>query len=284
MLWLWVLVSALGAVMTTNGAVENIDRTRIDEFAIEEVHLRTQDGVHIAAWYLPVEGEAAVVLVPGIGGNRTAMRSRAAFYARHGVASIMPDFRGTGESDRAVVSIGWHERHDIEAAYCYLLARGYTTIGAHGISMGAAAICYSLEEVDDFGWIVLESSYDSIDKAFENRLAMAGLTGPLANLAIPMRVFSTLRMGVTANRLRPVDYIKQATAPTLILAGDAEPELPVADTRALFEACGAETKAIHLFAGAGHENFHRGEYEAEYVDVVASFLESNGIFQPAIEP
>jgi pimeloyl-ACP methyl ester carboxylesterase len=134
MLWLWVALSMLGAVMTTTGKAAIIDRTEIEGFAIEEVHLRTLDGVHVAAWYLPVESDTAVVLLPGIGGNREHMRSRAAFYARNGVASIMPDFRGTGESDPSVVSIGWHERYDVEAAYRYLLARGYERVGAHGIS------------------------------------------------------------------------------------------------------------------------------------------------------
>ena len=276
MIWFWLAASLLGAVMTTGSTADNIDFNHIDEFAVEEVHLRTMDGVHIAASYLPVESDTAVVLLPGIGGNRNHMRSRAAFYARHGVASIMPDFRGTGESDPAVVTIGYNEQYDVEAAYRFLLARGYKRVGAHGISMGAAAICYSMKEIDDYDWVVLESAYDTIDHALENRLAMAKV--PVA-LASAMRVFSEWRMGVGSGELRPVDYVAQCTAPTLILAGDSEPELHVDETEAIYAACESEAKDVHFFHGAGHENFYRGKYAAEFMEVVGEFLTRNGIFR-----
>ena len=274
----WFAMSAFAAVLTTtgsNGALPDIDQ--IDGYPIEEVHLRTMDGVHVAAWYLPADGEKAVVLVPGIGGNRNAMRSRAALYARLGIATILPDFRGTGESDPAVVSMGWHERHDIEAAYRYLLSRGYSRIGAHGISMGAAAICYSFQEIDDFSWVVLESSYDTIDNALDNRLAMGGISGPLIVLTQPMRWFSKLRAGAGPDELRPVDHIRLCTSPTLVMAGDSERELPVSETQSLFEACGADNKRLHFFEGAGHDNFYGGRYAEEYLSQVEGFLAANEI-------
>lgn len=277
MLWLWITLSMLGAVMTTSGKAATFESVDIEGFTVEEVHLRTLDGVHVAAWYLPVESDRAVVLLPGIGGNRNHMRSRAAYYARNGVASIMPDFRGTGQSEAAVVSMGWHERYDVEAAYRYLLARGYAHVGAHGISMGAAAVCYAMQEVDDFAWVVLESSYDTIDNALANRLAIAGV--PML-VAAPLRVFSAWRMAAGPRQLRPVDYIARCTAPTLIVAGDSEAELRVEETEAIYAASGAASKTLHFFAGAGHNNFH-GRYTEEYVQVVGTFLQEHAIIAGA---
>ena len=61
---------------------------------------------------------------------------------------------------------GQHHRRD------FLRAQGYRYVGAHGISLGAATICYSLKEVSDLAFVVLESSYDTMQHAFYNRVEL----------------------------------------------------------------------------------------------------------------
>ena len=71
--------------------------------------------------------------------------------------------------------------------------------------------------------------------------------------------------------MRPVDYVVHASAPTLVLAGDSEVEIPVHETQSIYERCAAPLKRLHFFKGAGHWDF-LGRYGDEYAQVVDSFL------------
>lgn len=269
MVWLWLVVNVVGVCMAVCPSSGDIrEREEIAGHPVAEVHFETGDGVEIAAWYVHAEGDRAVILLPGIDATRNNMTERAAYYRKRGFATLQPDFRGTGESAPALVTMGWNERHDLAAAEAFLRDRGYSEIGVHGVSMGAATICYGLQAEPDWAFVVLESCYDTIDNAFDNRLDMAGVPHVIA---LPMRVLTPIVMGVTSGELRPVAYLRRCTTPTLIMAGDAEPELRVAETEALFDQCGAPVKRMHLFEGGRHENFMR-RYGDEYVDVVSDFL------------
>lgn len=266
----WLLANLLAAWATTmpsNSAIPDMET--IAGQPVQPVKLTAADGVHVAGWYVPAESGRAVVLLTGITSNRRAMVSRAAFYRERDYASVMIDFRGTGESGRAPVTIGWRERLDALAAYRFLQEQGYQRVGMHGISMGAAATAYAMQEETGQAFVVLESCYDTIDNALANRLAMVRVP---PGLAWPMQVFARLRIGAGPRELRPVDYLPACTAPALVLAGDSEPELRVEETRVVFESLGSAEKRLHFFAGGRHQNFH-GRYTEEFEGILGGFLD-----------
>jgi len=78
----------------------------------------------------------------------------------------------SGPRSRAAArsSYGYNERKDVEAAYELLRS---LRIGVSGISMGAAAAAYAVGAGGiDPDWMILESCYDNIRHALENRLAL----------------------------------------------------------------------------------------------------------------
>lgn len=244
-------------------------RTEIAGAPVEDVTILTEDGVHLSAWLARGKPDRAVVLAAGIDANRNALVGRGEFYLARGFTVLLPDLRGTGNSDEHLVTIGWEERKDILACFQFLKDRGYEHVGVDGISLGASAIAYSMLERPGYAFVVLESCYDTLDNAWRNRLAMFHV--PHA-ITLPVRWFVEARVGVKAERLTPFRYMDRCFAPTLIIAGDSEPELKVSETDRIFQRCAAEDKRLYLFQGGHHQDF-LSRFEPEYTSVVGGFLE-----------
>jgi len=172
-LFIWIVLSYVGARYASHPKLVDLPESgHFFDFAVEEITLQTADNVRIEGWYIKGDSAKAVVLTNGIRGNRRGLVERAKLYAEAGFGVLLIDLRGTGESEARPISYGWHERHDIHAATEFLRKKDYTHIGAHGISLGAAATVYGLQEQPDYAFIVLESCYGSVRDALNNRLAM----------------------------------------------------------------------------------------------------------------
>ena len=98
-------------------------------------------------------------------------------------------------------------------------------------------------------FVTLEACYDSIEHALINRLPWV----PLPSVAfLPVRWFGELRLGVALDELRPLDRMARIEAPTLCVAGSEDDKVLPAESRALFDACAAESKELLMIEGAGH--------------------------------
>ncbi len=129
------------AVLVTNREPAVLaDMTPADRgLSFEDVTLTTDDGVELAAWWVPTENGAAVLLLHGSGSTRTATLDHAAVLADAGFGVLMVDARGHGASEGTAMAIGWHGADDLAAAVDWLAARPDVDdgrIGAVGLSMG----------------------------------------------------------------------------------------------------------------------------------------------------
>ncbi len=236
--------------------------------AVEEVAFQTRDAVTIRGWLMTKSPERVVVLVAGLGGNRTSSTEMAALWLEHGWSVLTPDLRATGASTHDQVTFGWDERLDVEAAQGFLRSRGFVRIGGHGVSLGAAALCYSLDDATTWDFLVIESCYDTIENAFRNRMDPLGVP---AFAAWPIKLFVEWRTGIDRSRLEPVRAIRPHTRPLLVMAGDAEYQLKFGEVAALHAACSSEKKILHVFKGHGHHS-HIGRSPQEYRTVFDEFL------------
>jgi alpha-beta hydrolase superfamily lysophospholipase len=269
---IWAVLGYIASYFFVVTRPEQIDdRAEIGGHPLIDITLKAEDGLRIAGWYVPngPKKEKAVILLNGIWGNREGMTSRAELYLARGYAVLLPDLRGTGESEGDMVTYGWQERHDLKAAYAFLRENGYEHVGAHGISLGAATICYSCPEISDYDFVILESSYDNLENAYRNRLAMVGVP---EIVALPVRYFVQWRLGEWAENLQPMESVKACNAPTLVMAGDAERELKLSETQALFANVGATDKQLHIFPGGRHENFY-SRFKEDFVSAFNTFLD-----------
>jgi uncharacterized protein len=251
---LWSVVTVGGVYFTVRprpAAIEDVES--IAGYAVEPVFIDTADAVRLSAWHVAGEPNGrAVILLAGIDANRYACMGRAEFYLKEGYSVLLPDLRASGKSGGDAVTLGWCERMDLVACYAFLKGKGYDFIGVNGISLGAATICYALPELPDLSFLVLESCYDTIPNAVCNRLAMYHAP-PF--IAWPFYLGLSYFTGAPAWRLAPVDFVKYCEAPALIMAGDAEKELKVSETQAIFEQCDAPKKHLHLFKEGRHQDF-----------------------------
>lgn len=267
---LWGIVSVGGVYYTVRPRPEVIqDNENIAGRPVLPVSITTTDGVLLSAWYVAENPDKAVVLLAGIDANRKACVSRAAFYLEEGYSVLLPDLRATGNSGGSAVTLGWCEREDLIACYKFLQEKGYCEIGANGISLGAATICYAVPDLPDIAFIVLESSYDSVVNAVQNRIAMYHAPH---FIAWPYYVGLSFYMGTPAWQLRPLDFITHCKSPALVMAGDSEPELKVTETKDLFAHCTSPHKQLHFFKGGRHQDFLR-KFPEEYKKVMREFLD-----------
>jgi fermentation-respiration switch protein FrsA (DUF1100 family) len=236
------------------------------ELAVERVSFDSRSGSTIRGWYLRGDpGDGAVLLLHGVGSNRSSMVDRARFLHRAGYTVLLPDFQAHGESDGAHITFGSLESLDASAALDFLRrCSGGEPVAAIGVSMGGAAALLGPGplEVDA---LVLESVYPTIRQALEDRLAVwLGPLGALNRWVAPIVIRQVSgEIGVGEEALRPIDRIGSADAPVFVLSGTRDAYTPLAEARALFARAqgpkefwaveGAKHEDLHAFAGAAYE-------------------------------
>jgi uncharacterized protein len=264
----WFLSGYLAALYLT--APNHVHFTISDSTKIKtsEVSLKTEDKVFISASLLNGTSEKAVIILPGIKSNRLSSISRAELYLKKNYTVLIPDLRGTGKSSGNKITFGWDERKDLIACYHYLKNKGYKKIGAHGCSLGAATIAYSLQELNNYDFIVMESCYDNLENAFYNRVSKY----PLPEFAFyPIHFFINKILSSDIHDLKPEEFIKLPQSPVLIMAGDSEFQLKLSETERLYRNCVSPRKSLHIFKGGKHEDF-KIRFEEEYDEVLTNFI------------
>jgi alpha-beta hydrolase superfamily lysophospholipase len=248
----------------------------------EDVECRTADGLRLAGWLVtPPQPRATVALFHGLRGNRGRTWSRIAFLAEAGYRCVAFDHRGHGQSDGRLTSFGFYESRDVAAVLDFIDRRwpGQPRVGL-GISMGAAALCYSSGRAREWNALILESMYHDLGKAFQSRV---GSSYPSWFKRFHRGVIwiTERRLGLRLAELAPIHHIsKLAPTPVLLLTGSEDPHAPPEDIQELFDRC-QEPREIRLVAGAGHEDVceHGGAY---YQELILDFLERRLFPPPAL--
>jgi len=270
---LWFYIGYYSAcTLTATRHVTFDDIQKFDKHSVTPLNLTARDGIAISAWLVDQPSDKAIILLSGIKGNRLAQEKRTKFYLKKGFTVLLPDLRGTGKSGGDCISFGWNEQYDLIACVEELQHRGIQHVAADGLSLGAATILYAHSQLTNFDFVVIESSYDNIENAFQNRMRQY----PIPSFAYyPLRLFTSLKIHTDLKNLSPDQWIKNVRCPTLILAGDSEAQIKVSETQKLYENCGSSKKYLHLFKGGHHEDFI-DRFEAEYTKEISRFLTENG--------
>lgn len=243
---------------------------------LEDISIRTRDGLTLRGWYGAVPDEkATVILLHRYRAGRGFMLSRAQWYAERGYSVLLYDSRATGESDGATISVGWLETDDLTAALAWVRQQGAERIICHGVSQGGATIVLAAERLgEDVAGVILESTYDTLlnagDRRFRNRV---GIPGWLAGIFY--RPFMEMRLGFDIALASPIDHIGTIEAPIFIISGKEDMHTWSSDTRSLYEAAQAPA-TLWLVEGAAHENLLAFAPE-EFSDRLAAFLQQHGL-------
>jgi uncharacterized protein len=161
----------------------------------QEVTLRTEDGLDLAAWYVPSKNGAAVIVFPGRGSRVPQAR----LLVRAGYGVLMLDMRGQGESEGNSNVLGWESQKDLHAAIDFLQQRPDVEkgrIGGIGFSVGGEQMIQAAAENDALRAVVSEG-------AGERSRREGVLQGSSGWLALPTLAVQDLVMTVITGGSAP---------------------------------------------------------------------------------
>lgn len=231
-------------------------------------------GMELVAWFLPpdpaVDG-ATLIFAHGFAGNRGVMLETAVRLHELGYGALLLDLRNHGESGAALTTWGYAEADDLVAAYNYLLTRPEVNparIGLLGKSMGGAAAAQAAAQLPGLGVLVLESTYSSFAGNLPNILP--GVVHQPAYLApLVLRRMSAVSHLPLAD-IQAVDTVRELNVPLLLLHGERDQLVPLAQAQAVFAAAN-QPKQLVVIPGAGHLNTFAVD-PAAYTEHVHRFL------------
>lgn len=231
----------------------------------------TDQGQPVSGWLMRGRpGAGVVLLLHGLRSDRRQMLGRAAFLQRLGYSLLLIDLPGHGESPGEHLSFGAKESEGVRAALAWL-ARELPAerVGVIGVSLGAASLVLARGPRPAPAAVVLESMYPAIEEAVADRLRLhlGDWAAPLAPLLLWQL---PLRLGVSAEQLRPIERLPELGAPLLLATGSMDRHTPLAAAVRLFAAA-HEPKELWVLEGAGHVDLHRFNPRA-YETKVAAFL------------
>jgi alpha-beta hydrolase superfamily lysophospholipase len=238
--------------------------------AYEPVSIVTHDGLTLTGWLVSAARETttAVVVMHGFSGHR--LPELAAFVPwlaeRHHVLQF--DFRGHGESDSSVVTLGAHERRDVEAAVAFLASRQLGPIALFGVSMGAAIAIVAAPELP-VAAVIADAAFAELHHPIANRMREVGYPLPELGARAIVAAAAVRTRSRLADPLRSVARI--APRALLVIAPKDDSLISWRQSLRLFEAAG-EPKELYVAEGAGHAEAYAVDPD-RYRQVVLSFLE-----------
>lgn len=223
---------------------------------IEDVWIRTGDGVRIHGWFVPAPAapggrRSTVLFFHGNAGHIGHRLEKLAILRDLGADVLIVDYRGYGRSEGRPQEAGLYA--DARGAYEHLTgARGVApgTIVLYGESLGSAVASWLAARAEVAG-VILEAPFTSV-----------------ADVGQSMFPFLPVRW-VVRNRFDTLARIGRVRAPILVLHSRDDEFFPMWHAERLVEAAGGRARLVPL--RGGHNDAFLAS-EAEYRRALTGFL------------
>ncbi len=223
---------------------------------VEEVTYPTEDGLTLAAWFVPAvkeESSGTVVVFNGNAGNRGDRTLLAEAIAGRGYAVLLVDYRGYGGNPGKPSEEGLAA--DARAAVAYLRTRSDVDpdrLAYFGESLGAA-VALGLVEHHQPAALVLRSPFTSLPD--------------IGSTHYPFLPTSLMLW----DRFPNLEKIRRTDVPVIIIAGSADRIVPIGHSRRVFEASPGPKRFI-VIDGADHNDLALTA-GTRLIDEVVAFLD-----------
>lgn len=236
-----------------------------------------EDAVLLKGWLIPDkkgDRDSIVIFAHGYLDNRsdnTAPLSIASVLRDCGIASLLFDFRGTGESEGAATSFGYREKDDLLGAVAYAKGLGYTNIGLLGFSMGASTAIMTAAEDPDVKVVVADSPYADFRELLEDGFARMSKL-PKFPFALLLYYETALLGRLHDAGMNPLDAIRHlADRPVMLIHAMYDTWVPASNSQQLYSRADQDTTSLWMTGS----HLHVGSYYAArnvYMSKVSEFF------------
>ncbi|MDJ0869101.1 MAG: alpha/beta hydrolase [Myxococcota bacterium] len=245
----------------------------------ETVEFPAVDGSTLRGWLVPGRSDAqrAVVAVHGGGGDRRSYLRLAPALHAAGYPTLLFDCREHGISDGTGrgLSFGVREQHDVRAAVSWLVGeRGFAGVAGLGRSQGAVSLLQAAQSEPAIEALVWESGGVDLVDVIATAPPMREFSPWFHRLVARVllwRAGASLRAVMTLDTSTRAAALQLASRPLLVIHGDRDERVPVAQGRALYAAA-SEPRSLWIVEGAGHRDIWQVAGEA-YAERIVRFLE-----------
>lgn len=280
----------------------------LDALGGEVVRFHSRDGLRLAARWLPAEAapaewtpdpHEAIVVLHGWSGSSAPDVVEYGPFLRRTAGVLGLDFRGHGGSDAARTTFGLREVEDVAGALAWLGERGIERASLFGLSMGGATAIAAVAVLGDGSLPSADADPATpahvapprrprivavVSDAVAPELVVpiaSRLRGPRPRLVAARLLDAAARtLGGDPRETEPLRVIGLLEGmPLLLISGETDTTVPVADARRL--AAAAPTGTVHwIVPGAEHGQAHLTD-PATYEAMVTEHL--RGAFADARE-
>ncbi len=209
-------------------------------YELTDVAIAARDGATLRAWSIrpPVSNGNAVILLHGLGDNRTGMTGYAELLLSHGFSVLMPDARAHGASGGSLATFGLLESDDIHLWLDWLAQNDHPAcIFGLGESMGAAQLLQSLGTETRFCAVVAESPFASFREIGYDRVGQRFNTGPwlgrtlLRPIVEFAFVYARWKYKLDFEQVSPESAVAATKIPVFLIHGKVDSNIPVRHSR-----------------------------------------------------
>jgi len=224
----------------------------------QPVKLIAEDGVNLAAWFVPAEtSRGAVIFCHGNAGNISHRLETVRLLNHLGLDLLIFDYRGYGESDGVPTEAGLYM--DGTAAWRYLTETRQIDpedITIFGKSLGGAVATW-LAQNNRPRSLIIESTFTSVPD-------VAAKAYPI----FPVRL-------LTRYKFPTVEYIRNVTCPVLVIHSKDDEMIPFKLGRQLFDAANEPKQFLELKGSHNDAFIHAARvYEKGLTSFLASEVNS----------
>ncbi len=227
------------------------------------------------------KNDAAVIICHGFRSDKNGESSQSLKKEldKHGISTLRFDFYGHGESDGAFEDVSVTEAADDAInAIAYLKNRGYKKTGLIGTSFGGIAAIIAASKSKDLFVLCLRCPVsDYWDKELQKR-GEAGIREWKERGYVEYQDYdgSKFRLKYSFiedfNKNNAYEAAKKIKIPTIIVHGDADETVPVAQSRKLAKTI--KSSRLEIIKGADH-NFSREIDFKKSISLVVDFIIKN---------
>lgn len=228
-------------------------------FPYQTLQLITKRNNVIDAWYmLRDSSRGTIIIVHGLGANKSFLLEEAYEFRFLGFSVMMIDLRAHGSSTGNTTTLGVRESEEVKLAYDYLARRGEKNIVLYGVSLGSVVVAKAIYDFDlQPSRIILDMPFGNLKKLLEGKARLLGFPGEPFGILVTF--WSGVERGFNGFNHSTSRYAQKIKCPVLMQYGALDRLVTSGETNLVFNHISSADKKLVIYKTANHESFLRND-------------------------